>query len=315
MTLGPEPGSNEFFCVSRDLVSPLMAANIQAATTSDFSLIKSIQKTIGECSFCPLQQGIGAILPGNEWLAEKEEYNAKPFRWSQTFSTSLPFILEAEKINYYYEKPVSKVIVTDIRYEMSKATYQKKPPQNLNALTVINRSHIPQNIAKTVEYTTSSSSEYSFGVGIGFGTEVTLFETEKKIGPAKIEVGVTGTYETEHTFSYGQSETVETTDTIEIGMEISWTSKMTVTISADKFTSNIPFIATMKKYYFDGTTGTSTTDGIFKGVHMSNVHVQYGLNKQLDADGLAGKAEDIVNENVGERDLCHDPRNYSTKNT
>ena len=209
---------------------------------------------------------------------------------------------------------MSKVIVTDVRYEMSKATYEKKPPQNLNTLTVINRSHIPQNIAKTVEFTTTSSTEYSFGVGIGFGTEVTLFETEKTLGTASLEVSAAATYEKEHTFSYGQSETLETSDTIEIGMEISWTSKMSVTISADKFTSNIPFVATMKKYYFDGTTSISTTDGIFKGVHMSNVHVQYGLNKQLDADGVAGKAENIVNQNVVKQELCHDPRTYSTNN-
>ena len=110
MTLGQEPGPNEFFCVSRDLVSPLMAANIRAAPTPDFSLIESIQKTMGECSLCPLQQGIAAILPGSEWLVEKEEDDPLPFRWGQTFSSSLQFILEVDKINYYYEKPVSKVL-------------------------------------------------------------------------------------------------------------------------------------------------------------------------------------------------------------
>ena len=54
-------------------------------------------------------------------------------------------------------------------YEFNKAKYEKKPPQNLNKLSVINRSHIPQNIAKTVEYTTTSTSGWSFGVGIGIG--------------------------------------------------------------------------------------------------------------------------------------------------
>ena len=82
---------------------------------------------------------------------------------------SAPYILEADKINYYSEKPVTKVVVTDVMYEFNKAKYEKKPPQNLNKLSVINRSHIPQNIAKTVEYTTTSTSGWSFGVGIGIG--------------------------------------------------------------------------------------------------------------------------------------------------
>ena len=197
-------------------------------------------------------------------------------------------------------------------YDLDSAEYEKKPPQNLNMLTVINRSHIPQNIAKTVEYTTASTSAWSFGVAIGTGTTVSLLDKDKDFGKDKkpgvtVSVSVNLEIETEVSFNYGQETTEETTDSVEVAMEISWTSKMSVTLVADKFTSNIPFVATMKKYYFDGTTAVSKTEGIFKGVHVSNVHVQYGENKQLDEEDDSGKA-DTEEEIEEEKTICHDPR-------
>ena len=274
-----------------------MSANIEISHSPDLALIGALRRNSEHCPHCPLQQGLNAILPARDWDT------------AQKHAISAPYILQADKINYYSEKPVTHVVVTDVKYEFNKAKYEKKPPQNLNMLTVINRSHIPQNVAKTVEYTTTSSSGWSFGVGIGMGTTVTLVDQSKSVGVASVSVNAELTYDVKTTFTYGQETTTETTDSVEVGMEISWTSKMSVTLVADKFTSNIPFVATMKKYYFDGTTDVSTTEGIFKGVHVSNVHVQYGENKQLDEEEDSGKAVDET-ENLPEEEskICHDPR-------
>ena len=87
---------------------------------------------------------------------------------------------------------------------------------------------------------------------------------------------------------------------------------MSVTVIADRFSSNIPFVATIKKYYFDGTTSISKTEGIYKGVHINDVFVQYGENKQLGDDASDGKADDIVDEEESESEICHDPR-YDSK--
>ena len=283
---------------------PIMPANIGNSHSPDLALIEALGPNSEHCPNCPTQQGINAILPAGDWE------NA------QKHAISLPYIMEAEKINYYSEKPVTRVVVTDIMYDMSKAKNEKKPPQNLNKLTVINRSHIPQNVAKTVEYTTTTTSGFSFATGIGLGTTVTL--VDHKFGSGKgptMEVKSELTTTIETTFSYGEDTITEFSDSLEVAMEISWTSKMSVNIIADKFSSNIPFVATMKKYFFDGTTAISKTEGIYKGVHINNVFVQYGENKQLDYEESDGKVDDDVNEgDEGEADveICHDPR-YDSK--
>ena len=64
---------------------------------------------------------------------------------------------------------------------MNKADFEKKPPEDLNVLTVINHSHIPQNVAKTIEYTTSSSESWNLGFGVSLGTTITLLKVETKI--------------------------------------------------------------------------------------------------------------------------------------
>ena len=280
---------------------PIMAANIKNSDSPDLALIESLRRNSEHCLNCPTQQGINAILPAGNWE------NA------QKYATSLPYILQAEKINYYSEKPVTRVVVTDIMYDMSKAKNEKKPPQNLNTLTVINRSHIPQNVAKTVEYTTTTTSGFSFAAGIGLGTKVTLIDRKfgKDTGPT-MEVKSELTTLVESTFSYGEETTEEFSDSLEVAMEISWTSKMSVNIIANKFSRNIPFVATIKKYFFDGTTSISQTEGIYKGVHISNVFVQYGENKQLSDKGSHGKAHNIVDEQLDEAEMCHDPR-YDSK--
>ena len=142
----------------------------------------------------------------------------------------------------------------------------------------------------------------------GEGSTVELIDKSMSVGVASVSVSAELTYDVKTTFSYGEETTIETTDSVEVAMEISWTSKMSVTLVADKFTSNIPFVATMKKYYFDGTTDTVKTEGIFKGVHVSNVHVQYGENKQLDEEADSGKALDETDGTEEESKICHDPR-------
>ena len=66
---------------------------------------------------------------------------------------------------------------------MSRAQYDKLPPKNLNVIKVINRSHIPQNLAKTVEVTTTESESYNFGTGVGFGTETEIESPEARVFP------------------------------------------------------------------------------------------------------------------------------------
>ena len=83
--------------------------------------------------------------------------------------------------------------------------------------------------------------------------------------------------------------------------------------SYDQFKSNIPFTATLTKIYFDGTVSTDISKGVFRGVHVNKVNVQYGQSESLE-DAEIGKPRDR-NRITDEKDMavCHDPNRVKTR--
>ena len=303
ITTGGFPKPGEFYCILRQHAIPIISENIQPSASVHLATIEALPLSSTICPKCEMQQGINAIFPagGNNRNNILENANNLPI--------SPIWILKTEVINYFTEKPISEIIVTGINYEMNRAKYDKKPPENINTLTVINRSHIPQNVAKTVEYTSTESKSYSFGVEIAVGTVLRIFDKKMEAGSNSIEIKIDKTVTYEFSASYGRDTVKETTDTIEVGMEIEWKSKMSATIISEKFTSTIPFTATLKKIYYDGTTSTGKSGGIFKGVHVSNVIVQYSENKPLEpADDEEESAEEESDDTNEDSIICHDPK-------
>ena len=300
VTLGDVPRPGAFYCISSEFAMPLQADNVEESVSPHLARIEPLERNSEACPYCPLQQGIAALLPAAGW----DEVGKH--------AISLPYILLANEINYHTEKPIDKIVIVDISYDLNNAGFEKKPPEDLNVLTVINHSHIPQNIAKTIEYTTSTSESWALGTAVAIGTTMEILAVEKETPQVKFGLKATANIKAEGSFSYGKEVVTEKTDSIEIGMEISWTSKMSVTLVADKFKTNIPFVATLKKYYFDGTTSTGKTEGIYNGVHINNVNVQYGENRQLGEDD-SGAAESIGGYVEAEKEICHDPAMLRTK--
>ena len=83
--------------------------------------------------------------------------------------------------------------------------------------------------------------------------------------------------------------------------------------SYDQFKSNIPFTATLTKIYFDGTVSTDISKGVFRGVHVNKVNVQYGQSESLE-DAEIGEPRDR-NPISDEKDMavCHDPDRVKTR--
>ena len=303
ITTGGFPKPGEFYCVLAKHTTPIMADNIEPSATANLATIEALPLSSPICPKCKMQQGINAIFPA------KGSVQTEILEDAHKLPISPISILKTEEINYFTEKPISEIIVTGFNYEMNKAKYNKKPPENINTLTVINHSHIPQNVAKTVEYTTSESSSLTFGIGIAVGTKMKVFQKKIKHKYGSTEVNIDKTKTIETTATYGTETVEETKDTIEVGMEIQWNSTMTATIISEKFTSTIPFTATLKKIYYDGTTSTGKSGGIFKGVHVSNVIVQYSENKSLqpgddEEESAVGESHDTENKPI----ICHDPK-------
>ena len=77
-------------------------------------------------------------------------------------------------------------------------------------------------------------------------------------------------------------ETVETkTDTIEAQIEISEKSKIAVTITGKRFTAKVPWTGIQTKYYTDGTITTEKVTGVYTGVSINEIAVQYGRETSL----------------------------------
>ena len=59
---------------------------------------------------------------------------------------------------------------------------------------------------------------------------------------------------------------------------------MTATVIANKYTTDIPYTAMMTKYFYDGSTTTYPVEGMFKGVSISEVQVQYSEAEDVFLD-------------------------------
>ena len=95
-------------------------------------------------------------------------------------------------------------------------------------------------------------------------------EVEAAIGVSKTVTETTG------------KETVESkTDTIEATIEISEKSKIAVTITGKKYTAQVPWTGYETKYYSDGSKTTSKVTGLYTGVSINEISVQYGRETSL----------------------------------
>ena len=208
---------------------PIMAKNVRPSPSDKLAYIEQLQAGSSACKNCYVQQGINAIFPFGGKSSEEIWENSKKSILSPIH------IFKTNKINYFTEKPISRILVTNIKYDTDKATYEKSPPENLQTMSVENHSHIPQNVAKTIEYTTTKSKSHSFGSSIAFGTSMKIFSKELKPGGGvKVEVNIEKSINMEFSESHGEEEVTEETDSIEIGMEVQWKSRMNVTIIAEK---------------------------------------------------------------------------------
>ena len=59
-------------------------------------------------------------------------------------------------------------------------------------------------------------------------------------------------------------------------------SKISVSITSQEYTVNLPYTAWIEKVYYDGTRAKKFTKGIFDGVDMREYMIQYGKIESLE---------------------------------
>ena len=107
-----------------------------------------------------------------------------------------------------------------------------------------------------------------------------LAEKAQKYTPTKYDespVSVTVTNHADITRMWKNSETSITTETdvATADLTLGPKTKVQVSVVANRYTVDCPFIMTLKKIYFDGTTSIETAEGVFNGVNMNEYTVQY----------------------------------------
>ena len=86
---------------------------------------------------------------------------------------------------------------------------------------------------------------------------------------------------TETTQITGEESIQTKTDTIDVSLEISEKSKIAVTITGKRFTAKVPWTGIETKHYSDGTIVTSKVTGMYTGVSINEIAVQYGRETSL----------------------------------
>ena len=78
------------------------------------------------------------------------------------------------------------------------------------------------------------------------------------------------------TFTTGDTTTKTHTDSVNAWIDLPGRSRITVVITGTEYKADIPYTATIRKVYFDGSQAYATISGVYKGVAVSEIKVTYG---------------------------------------
>ena len=188
---------------------------------------------------------------------------------------------------FWTEKPVISTKISEITYDLENME-KSADPVEMNTAVLENYSHIPQTVTRTISYTEEKTFSFDMGGSVesGLTVEVELgfsIPTPVPGVQVKTDIGVEVSVVSTEGFTSGKSETESTTKSITAAMEIPDSNKMTVAIVANKYKTNVPYTATLEKRFYDGTKSKQKISGMFKGVSIDEVKVQYGVIEPLQS--------------------------------
>lgn len=187
-----------------------------------------------------------------------------------------PFFLKKSAIKYYSEKPVSKIVVTDITYDFDNVNKLPVKPAEIVPTIVRNPTDVPQQGTRTIKYTNSKSSTFTFSESIEYGISTTV-----EIGVpipeilAQGKMSATATFKSTTTFSVGETYTTSFEDTTTVPIVVPKHTNIKATVTFNAYTSDVPFTATIIKTYYDGTTGDGEIRGKYRGMNVLEADIKY----------------------------------------
>jgi len=190
------------------------------------------------------------------------------------------FLLKSSAVNYWLEKPIEKIEIKSIRYHLEREKKFLSPngsKQILKTQLTNYNYNREQELTRSVSYSKSVTSSFSFENSIQFGVEVEVTGGVPLIGEAATTVSMHNTM----TFSSGSEETEVVTDTVEAKMTLGPREQADVIIIGDEYITDIPFTAQVKKTFFDGTKRTDLMTGLYRGISVREINVIYGEQQKI----------------------------------
>ena len=121
-----------------------------------------------------------------------------------------PYFLKSDLVTYFHEKPIKKMSISDIKYNLDK-NLRTDGPNKVFKTTIINRSFdTMQTGERTIEYSFTEESTYTFGASISLGVSVTASGGVPLVGGVETTVSVSATV----SFETGTTKSKTFTDSV-----------------------------------------------------------------------------------------------------
>ena len=198
-----------------------------------------------------------------------------------------PWFLKRDAFNYIAEKPVIKVEIYDVEYDLD-GEEKTTNPEELEVTYVINKSDSDQVCTRKVDYSSTKTTSFSFSYAVHYGISCSIELDVPLFAKETTTIGADTTMQ----MDTGEEVSEEKTDSVSAAILVPTMKKVKTTINGRKYTANIPYKAQVKKTYYDGTSSFGVTSGIFNGVEVSEVIVEYGATLDLTEEDLAGHQDD-----------------------
>ena len=190
------------------------------------------------------------------------------------------FALTRSATRYQAEKPVVKAKMGDVLFDFSNMN-KKVENVKMNPITISNYHNLPQKVHRTLTYEDIKETSFTGSWKMAYGTTVQVIVLIPVINyKLDVKTSVSSSWEGID----GEVNKNTTTESMKATVDVPANSKMTATIIANKYTSDIPYTAMMTKYYYDGSTTSYPVEGMYKGVTIDEVQVQYSESQELLAN-------------------------------
>lgn len=198
------------------------------------------------------------------------------------------WLLRKDKINFFTEKPINKMLMKDVRYDMERAKKTAKPVEMFPTF-VINNSQVRQALSRTLTYTVEKTTMFETSETIQGGVEAKISHKVPGVGKiwGSVEIGL------KNTKSFNKKVVTTETDSITAVMQVSEESKAHVSITANKYEMDIPYTGILTKWYADGSVTKEFTRGTYKSVDFAEFAVNYGREEKISFEEQTNGVEPI----------------------